>query len=106
MSTKELLDEFKEDVKRNFENLNHHVCSRAMTIDDMLDYIVPRVEKILTLQEQRHQEEMNYLKKIHEVELDAVSCQSLVEFGEWRSSRRDIINNKLQNNDTNRKIQS
>lgn len=46
------------------------------------------------LQEER--EKINHLKKIHNMELDAISCKSLEDIIIWSSNRKDIIN-QLEN---------
>ena len=36
----------------------------------------------------RYEEEMNLIKNIHKLELDAISCKSLEEFMEWSEFRK------------------
>jgi len=51
------VEEFREDMKRNYGSLNHQVCSRAMTIDDMLEYIIPLISKTIAKEKTKSYEE-------------------------------------------------
>jgi hypothetical protein len=44
------VEEIEEGIRINFGSLNHQVCLRAITIDDMLEYILPKVTKALQAQ--------------------------------------------------------
>lgn len=68
------IKQLREDIKRNYGSLNHQVCSRALTIDDMLEDIIPKVEQLISLAVEQEKERVlaMVLKEIEETKRLAI----------------------------------
>ena len=59
------------------------------------DFLTSKITQALAEERERYTEDINFLKKLHSMELDALSLKSLEDFMKWADDRRHSIQDKL-----------